>query len=151
MREDVSEFAELSATLWGQREALELLLFKLTEEQLVVAGGHRRWLPSADAELRDAVQAFRLGEVGRAIAVEALATNCGLPPETTLRQLAEAAPPPWDTLLLDHHTALCQLAADVRAVAAETTHLLDACARALRETLANVGALTRLYRAEGSR
>lgn len=150
MTEDVSEFAELSATLWGQREALELLLFKLTEEQLVVAGGHRRWLPSADTELRDAVQAFRLGEVGRAIAVEALATNCGLPPEATLRQLAEVAPPPWDTLLLDHHTALRQLAAEVRAVAAETTHLLDACARALRETLANVGALTRLYRAEDS-
>lgn len=151
MREDVDEFAELSAILWDQREALEFLLFKLTEEQLVVAGGHRRWLPRADAEVRDAVEQFRLGEVGRAVAVQALATTCGLPADATLPQLANTAPAPWDTLLLDHHTALGELAGDVRAIAAETTQLLDACARALRETLASVGAVSSIHSAAAPR
>ena len=35
---------ELVNTLWRQREALELLLFKLEEERLVLASGRQRWL-----------------------------------------------------------------------------------------------------------
>src|SRR5438045_4734995 len=36
--------AELSSILWRERDMLELLLFKLEEEQLVLAAGRTRWL-----------------------------------------------------------------------------------------------------------
>ena len=36
--------SEVSNILWRQRQLLELLLFKLEEEQLVLKSGSTRWL-----------------------------------------------------------------------------------------------------------
>ena len=36
--------AELSNVLWRERELLEMLLFKLESEQLVLAAGRTHWL-----------------------------------------------------------------------------------------------------------
>ncbi len=39
--------SELSAQLWKERELLELLLFKLEEEQLLLIAGKSRWISHA--------------------------------------------------------------------------------------------------------
>src|SRR4051812_39244560 len=38
---------EVSNVLWRERELLEMLLFKLEEEQLLLTAGRTRWLPHA--------------------------------------------------------------------------------------------------------
>ena len=151
MNEATDLFAELSTTLWDQREALDQLSCKLTVEQLIVAAGHPRWLPRVDEEVRSAVQDFRLGEIARASAAQALATACGLPHDATLEDFAKSAPEPWGTLLRDHDTALRELSAEVRLLAAETSELIDACARALHETLESMDAVSSIRRKPSSR
>ena len=42
---------ELSAVLWRERELLELLTFKLEEEQLLLAAGRSRWVSHASREV----------------------------------------------------------------------------------------------------
>ena len=41
---------DLSNLLWRERELLELLVFKLEEEQLLLTAGKSRWLPQATRE-----------------------------------------------------------------------------------------------------
>jgi len=43
--------SELSAQLWKERELLELLLFKLEEEQLLLIAGKSRWISHATREV----------------------------------------------------------------------------------------------------
>ena len=43
--------ADFCRILWRERELLELLLFKLEEEQLVLASGRGRWLAHATHEV----------------------------------------------------------------------------------------------------
>ncbi|HEY0397456.1 MAG TPA: flagellar protein FlgN, partial [Acidimicrobiia bacterium] len=50
---------EVSAILWRERHLLELLLFKLDEEQLVLAAGRTRWLPRATREVEMVLEEIR--------------------------------------------------------------------------------------------
>jgi hypothetical protein len=126
-RRDIAQsFACLSDALWSQREALDQLIFKLTSEQLLVTTGHTRWLPRMDTEVRQAAEAFRLGEINRAVAVEELSARHGLPADTTLGHVAAIAPDPWGALLRDHERTLLNLDSRARAIASETSQLLAA-------------------------
>ena len=55
--------ADLASILWREREMLELLLFKLEEEQLVLAGGRTRWLAHATREVEVVLEEIRRTEV----------------------------------------------------------------------------------------
>ena len=55
--------ADLSSILWREREMLELLLFKLEEEQLVLAGNRTRWLAHATREVEMVLDQIRRTEV----------------------------------------------------------------------------------------
>lgn len=139
LTDQTDAFAAVSTILWGEREALELLLFKLVEEQLVITSGTTRWLPRADGEVRAAIDRVRAGEVVRAAEVEALALVLGMPLETSLAELAETAPEPWAMVLGDHRTALRQLVFEIEGVAAENRRLLDAGSKAITDTLDTLG------------
>jgi hypothetical protein len=143
-------FAAVSNVLWSERETLEHLLYKLVAEQLVLTSGATRWLNHADAEVRAALDRLRASEVIRAAEVEALALAIGLPLETSLGELAEAAPEPWSTVLADHRTALRQLVFEIEGVGAENRRLLSAGAKAIRETLDHLGLAVAGYDATGS-
>ncbi|HEX4777551.1 MAG TPA: flagellar protein FlgN, partial [Acidimicrobiia bacterium] len=52
--------SDVSNILWRERQLLELLLFKLEEEQMILAGGRTRWLPHATREVETV-----LGELKR--------------------------------------------------------------------------------------
>ena len=57
---------DLSSVLWRSRELLELLLFKLEEEQLLLAAGRSRWLAHATREVEVVLDQIRQTEVARA-------------------------------------------------------------------------------------
>jgi hypothetical protein len=143
-------FAAVAALLWDEREALEQLLFKLVEEQLILVSGSTRWLNRADAEVRTAVTSLRASEVLRAAEVDALARRLELPAETTLVELAEKAPEPWPLVLSEHRGALRGLVLEIDAVAAENRRLLVASAHAVSETLAGLHLSPENYEALGS-
>src|SRR5437868_13978273 len=94
--------ADLASILWREREMLELLLFKLEEEQLVLAGGRNRWLAHATREVEVVLEQIRSTEVIRAVEVEAIGRSLGLGPNPSLGELADAVDEPWRDLLRQH-------------------------------------------------
>ena len=82
--------ADLASILWREREMLELLLFKLEEEQLVLSGGRTRWLAHATREVEVVLEEIRRTEVVRAVEVEAIGASMGLGSNPSLTALAEA-------------------------------------------------------------
>ena len=81
---------ELSTRLWQERELLDLLVFKLEEEQLLLTSGKTRWLGFATREVEQVLERLRGAGVDRTVEVAALAVEWGLPDDATLRQLTSA-------------------------------------------------------------
>ena len=70
---------DLSSILWRERDLLELLLFKLEVEQLVLTSGRTHWLAHRRPRGGDACsQEIRDVELLRAVAVDAAAAELGL-------------------------------------------------------------------------
>jgi hypothetical protein len=130
---------EVSAILWRERHLLELLLFKLDEEQLVLAAGRTRWLPRATREVEMVLEEIRQTELERAVAVSRVAVDLGLPSGTSLRQLAEAAPPPWQGMLTEHRQAFLSLTEEITALVQTNRELLVRGQKAVRDVLASLG------------
>lgn len=103
----------LSGVLWRERELLDLLLFKLDEEQLVVASGRSRWLAYATREVESVLARLRETEVLRATIAHAVAASLGLESDPSLRALAEASDEPWRTILVDHRKAFATVTAQL--------------------------------------
>jgi FlgN protein len=125
--------ADVANILWREREALDLLLFKLEEEQLVLATGRTRWLAHATREVEFVLDRIRQTELLRAVEVDAAAAELGLPPSPSLQALADAAPPPWGDVLRDHRRAFLALTAEITALAETNRELLTAGRRSARE------------------
>ncbi len=115
---------ELSTVLWRERELLESLLFKLEEEELVLASGRARWVGRATREVEAVLDQIRGIELGRAVEADDAAREVGLAEGASLQDLAKAAPAPWNDLLRSHHVALTDL-----------TGQIDACAQSNRRNL----------------
>jgi FlgN protein len=143
-------FSEVSTLLWRERDALQLLLFKLVEEQLIVSAGHTRWLAQANDEIEATLEQLRGTEVLRAAEVDVLAGDLGLQAPPTLAELAALAPEPWATLFGEHRQALLQLVAEVEGATGHNRALLAAGARAVRQTLLSVTESVQTYDSHGS-
>jgi hypothetical protein len=130
---------EVSAILWRERHLLELLLFKLDEEQLVLAAGRTRWLARATREVEMVLEEIRQTELERAVEVSRLALDLGLPAGASLRQLAEAAPPPWQDMLVEHRQAFLSLTEEVTGLVQTNRELLARGQKAVRDVLASLG------------
>jgi hypothetical protein len=127
--------ADLSSILWREREMLELLLFKLEEEQLILSSGKGRWLAHATREVEMVLDQIRRTEVVRAAEVEVLGSQLGLGSSASLTQLADVSPAPWNELMREHRKAFLNLASEVSALAETNRDLLTAGQRAVRETM----------------
>ncbi len=103
----------MSSILWRERNLLELLLFKLEEERLVLAAGLDRWLPRATREVELVLAELQHIEGPRTGALDAVAAELGLQPGRTLGEVAAAAPPPWDGLLEQHREAFVSTAREI--------------------------------------
>ncbi|WP_432535521.1 flagellar export chaperone FlgN [Kineococcus arenarius] len=141
--------AEVSGILWKERELLELLLFKLEEEQLVLASGRTRWLAHATREVEFVMDQIRSTEVLRAAEVDAVASELGLEPGPSLGALAGAAPDPWGELLRGHRDAFLTMTTEIQNLADANRDLLRSGARAVREALLGLDPGLDTYTAQG--
>jgi hypothetical protein len=127
--------ADLSSILWREREMLELLLFKLEEEQLVLTAGRTRWLAHATREVEVVLDQIRHTEVLRAAEVAAVGAELGIGDDPSLSQLSDAVEAPWSELFRDHRKTFLTLTAEISALAETNRDLLSAGQRAVRETM----------------
>src|SRR5689334_18995336 len=127
--------SDVSNILWRERQLLELLLFKLEEEQLVLASGRTRWLNQATREVEMVLDEIKRTELERSVMVDAVAGDLGLAPGASLRKLAEAAPAPWNDLLDQHRRAFLTATQEITALAQLNRELLTRGQRATREAL----------------
>jgi hypothetical protein len=148
------DFAEISRTLWRERELLDLLLFKLHEQHLLLMTGNVEWLPRASSEVEAVLERIGHVELERAVEFEDVASDLGLRPGPSLRELSAAAPEPWGFLLGEHHNAFLVLAERIQTAAEANRELTDAAAQATEAVLASLaGADTTVaaYGASGMR
>jgi len=126
---------DLSQVLWQERETLELVLFKLEEQRLLLIDGQDRWVCHASRELDDALDQLGAMELNRALASATAADELGGPDDATLRDLATAAPVPWPSVLERHAAALVRLTQEIMLVAAGNRALLDDGLAAVRKAM----------------
>ena len=142
---------ELSALLWRERELLELLLFKLEEEQLLLTAGKTRWLQHATREVEQVMNLVREAGLGRSVEVATLATEWGTDEGATLRELVEHAPPgAWGEIFSSHLKAMTDLTAQIKDVRDSNEQFLRAAARSTQETLAGVNTDATTYDSNGA-
>lgn len=139
----------LNNALWNQRQLLELLVFKLEVEQLLLASGKSKWLAHSTAEIERLISQLAEIELARSVESDAVATELGLAGDAPLSALVERAPEPWGELLGAHRTALLQLATEIDVLTTGARELLTSSQRAVQESLASFANDPATYDASG--
>ena len=129
------DYQHLSTLLWREQELLDLLLFKAEEKQYLILTGKTRWLARIAHEIEVVLDQLRTLEVERAAATEAIAVRLGVGANPSLRQLADAAPAPWNDLLAKHHEALLVLVTDLRSLSDANRELIEGGLAAIGDAL----------------
>ncbi|MET1042655.1 MAG: flagellar export chaperone FlgN [Microbacteriaceae bacterium] len=141
---------DLSALLWRERELLELLLFKLDEEQLLLTAGKSRWLPHATREVEQVLERLREAGLGRTVAVSSLAREWAVGDDATLRELVAHAPAgPWSDIFTAHLQAMTELTSQIKHLRDVNEQFLRAASRSTQETLAQLATEAGTYGASG--
>lgn len=142
---------ELSAVLWRERELLEMLLFKLEEEQLLLTAGKSRWVGHASREIEQVMNRLRDAALGRSVEVTELAAEWGSPEDATLREIIAVAPAgPWHDIFEAHLVAMTELTNQIREVRDVNEQFLRTAVRGVQETLAGAEAVASTYDASGA-
>lgn len=141
---------ELSMHLMREREMLELLLFKLDVQQMLLASGRTRWIPQTVNEIERVLAAMPVTALTRDTLVVAVADEWGVPDATTLRDLIDAAPSDaWREVLNGHLEAMLALAAEIGEMKRINEQRLRTALRLTQETIAGLGAPTGEYDQSG--
>lgn len=126
---------ELSALLWRERELLDLLTFKLEEEQLLLTAGKTRWIPHGTREVEQVLERLSKAGLARSLEAAAVAAQWGLPEESSLGELAAAAPDEaWAGILNAHLTAMHRQTAAIQELRDSNEQFLRAAVRSAQET-----------------
>ena len=141
---------DFSGVLWRERQLLELLLFKLEEEQLILTSGKTQWLGHATREVESVLEQIRGAELGRAVEADAAAREVGVPEGSNLLAIAAHAPSPWRDILTEHHRAFVQLTEQVNELAEGNRELLATSSRAAQETLMSLQESVQTYDDRGA-
>jgi transposase len=131
--------SDVSNILWRERQLLELLVFKLEEEQLVLAAGRSRWLAYATREVENVLGEIKRVELERAVQVADAGRELGLSGSPTLRELSGLTDAPWDGIFNEHRRALLTLAQEIDAITKSNRDMLQLGQQAAREALASLG------------
>ena len=132
------DYQHLSTLLWREQELLDLLLFKAEEKQYLIVTAKTRWLPRIAHEIEVILDQLRTLEVERASATEVMAARLGIGANPSLRQVAEAAPAPWNDLFAKHHEALLVLVTDLRSLSDTNRELIEGGLAAIGDALLQV-------------
>jgi flagellar biosynthesis/type III secretory pathway chaperone len=127
----------LSTLLWREQELLDLLLFKAEEKQYLILTGKSRWLARIAHEIEVVLDQLRTLELERAAATEQIAGRLGLDANPSLRQLADAAPSPWDDLYAKHHEALLVLVSELRGLSDANKELIESGLAVISDALSH--------------
>lgn len=142
---------ELSALLWRERELLELLVFKLEEEQLLLMSGKTRWLQHATREVEQVLDRVREAGLGRSVEVASVARAWGTDEDASLRDLIAHAPSgPWGEIFTAHLSSMSDLATQIGELKDANERFLRAATRSTQETLAGVDQRSSTYDARGA-
>lgn len=142
---------ELSALLWRERELLELLMFKLEEEQLLLTAGRTRWLPFATREVEQVLDRLRQSALERAVEVSEVSAQWGTSDDATLKEIIGHAPSAaWKDTFTSHLHALNELASGIAALRDSNLQYLRAASRSTQETLAHIVTDSGIYDANGA-
>lgn len=137
--------------LWKERELLELLQFKLEEEQLLLVSGKSRWISLATREVENVLAKVHASGLARSIEASNVAAAWGCPDDAPLSQIIESAPDgPWREILSAHLTALRTITGDISQLREANDQYLRAAYRSSQETLATLGEDTSLYGPSGT-
>jgi hypothetical protein len=131
--------SDVSNILWRERQLLELLVFKLEEEQLVLAAGRSRWLSHATREVESVLGEIRRIELERAVLVADAGRELGLSGAPSLKELSGLTSPPWDGIFAEHRRALLKLAQEIDTITQSNRDILQRGAQATREALVAIG------------
>ncbi|TAM68401.1 MAG: flagellar protein FlgN [Microbacteriaceae bacterium] len=143
---------ELSASLWRERELLELLIFKLEEEHLLLTSGKSRWIQHATREVEQVMERLKAAGLARAIEVSGVAAEWGTREGATLLELIADAPQgPWAEIFTDHLTAMTDQAAQIKQLRDANEQFLRAAIRTSDELLAETETRGSTYDASGGR
>jgi hypothetical protein len=141
---------ELSASLWRERELLELLVFKLTEEQLLLTSGKARWLQYATQEVEQVMNKLRTAGLARSIEVSSLAEDWGVDENSTLRELTvHSTDDTWRDILTAHLVAMTELTREIQELRDLNVQYLRVAIRSTQEALAHDGSTSGTYDAKG--
>jgi len=131
--------SDASNILWRERQLVELLVFKLEEEQLIFAAGRNRWLAHARREVENVVGEIRRVELEWAVQVADTGRELGIPDAPTLRDLVSLTPTPWDGIFAEHRRALVDLAREIEAIRTSNRELSRRAQGTARPTLGAEG------------
>ncbi len=141
---------DLSSVLWRERDLLDLLLFKLEVEQLILTSGRTHWLAIAAREVESVLAEIRDVELLRAVAVDGAAAELGLAPNPSLHEIALASEEPWRAIWLDHREAFTTVATQITEMSQSNRMLLTAGYQAAQATLLSMTEKAGTYGADGS-
>ena len=114
----------LSDVLFQERRVLELLLFKLDTERLLLDTGRERWLALAAREVDTVLDELNKVELARSVLMAQAAPELGLDTSATLATLVASVPAPWGTLFAQHQQELQGLMREVLAASESSRHAL---------------------------
>lgn len=141
---------DLSMHLTRERDVLELLLFKLDVQQMLLASGRTRWIPQTANEIERVLAEMPALALARDTLVVSVAEEWGVPEATTLRQLIDAAPSDaWREVMDGHLTTMTDLAAEIQDLKKLNEHRLRTAIRVTQETIAGLGVATGGYDQSG--
>lgn len=142
---------ELSACLWRERELLDLLAFKLEEEQFLLTSGRSRWLQYATREVEQVMERLRDTELARTIETSIVAAEWGADENGTLRELVSHAPAgPWADIFEAHLAALTEQTSQIKELRDLNEHFLRSAIRFIQEAQVDGNSADRTYDASGS-
>lgn len=141
---------ELSMHLMREREMLELLLFKLDVQQMLLATGRTRWIPQTANEIERVIAAMPALSLTRDTLLVSVGVEWGVPEAATLRELIDAAPSDaWREVMNGHLTAMIALADEIGELKKLNEQRLRTAVRVTQETIAGLGAATGEYDQSG--
>ncbi|WP_258935112.1 flagellar protein FlgN [Nesterenkonia pannonica] len=136
----------LTALLWRERELLDLLEFKMEEQQLLLVSGKTQWLDRATREIDTVVEKVSAASLARAVESAEVAASLNLDGDSTLGQITQAVTEPaWRDILENHLSALRATAERIAALKDTNTTILRGAQRATQETLASLDSDTYTY------
>ena len=146
-------FRALVGLLDEQREALRVLIYRLTVASLLVAEGNDRYVARAGDDVIAAADHVGELELARAVATLEVATACGMTEsQPTLREVIAAAPPDYRSMLQAHLDELTGLSAEASELAGVGRELAEGAAGRVNEAIDRLETLgtSGPYGSEGS-